>query len=217
MSTFERIQGVKAPTHTSPPVPGRGQAILQMICAVTSPVGAEIGVHKGVLSEYLLTNRPDLTLFMVDSWAQFDSDAYRATKDSCASFTQRQQDQFFIQAYNTNKRHIESARAIVLKMDSLAAAEQMDDESLDFVFIDAEHSYEGCKRDIQAWLPKVKPGGWLCGHDYNNTQFPQFGVSKAVHDVLGDSIILGIDFTWFWRKLTDENRGFRITPAMTLT
>ncbi len=39
-------------------------------------------------------------------------------------------------------------------------------EQVDFVYIDADHRYEGCKADIEAWWPKVKPGGILAGHDY---------------------------------------------------
>ena len=40
----------------------------------------------------------------------------------------------------------------------------------DRVFIDADHSKRGCEADIRAWAPKVKPSGWVCGHDW---QFPE--------------------------------------------
>jgi hypothetical protein len=53
-----------------------------------------------------------------------------------------------------------------LKMPSLQAVQQFADESLDFVFIDGSHEYEDIKKDIVAWLPKVKRGGILAGHDY---------------------------------------------------
>ena len=46
------------------------------------------------------------------------------------------------------------------------AAATYPDQSLDFVFLDADHDYESVKADIAAWLPKVKPGGILAGHDY---------------------------------------------------
>jgi predicted O-methyltransferase YrrM len=62
-------------------------------------------------------------------------------------------------------------------MSSLEAAAQFEDNSIDFVFIDAAHEYEFVKEDIAAWYPKVKPGGLFAGHDYNWT-----GVHKAVSE-----------------------------------
>jgi predicted O-methyltransferase YrrM len=53
-----------------------------------------------------------------------------------------------------------------IRSDSVVAAENYADKSVDFVFIDGDHSYEGCLRDIQAWLPKMKPNSILAGHDY---------------------------------------------------
>ena len=66
-----------------------------------------------------------------------------------------------------------------IRLPSINAAELYDDESLDFVFIDAAHDYENVKKDILAWYPKVKKGGLLCGHDY-----PSLQVQEAVHEVL---------------------------------
>jgi predicted O-methyltransferase YrrM len=70
----------------------------------------------------------------------------------------------------------------------------------DFVFLDADHSYEGCKADIAAWAPKIKPGGWLGGHDYENKAFPKFGVTQAVNEyasAAGLPVELGENFCWF--------------------
>jgi predicted O-methyltransferase YrrM len=52
------------------------------------------------------------------------------------------------------------------------------DASLDFVFVDGEHAYEAVKKDIAAWLPKVRPGGILAGHDYVHEEWS--GVIRAV-------------------------------------
>ena len=56
------------------------------------------------------------------------------------------------------------------------------DESLDFVFLDADHAYESVSRDIDAWRPKVKRGGLLAGHDYIHWPSPPFGVVRAVNE-----------------------------------
>jgi hypothetical protein len=64
-----------------------------------------------------------------------------------------------------------------VRSDSAEAAGAYLDGSLDFVFIDADHSYEGVRRDLAAWWPKVKPTGVLAGHDYDEK-----GVRKAVDE-----------------------------------
>lgn len=87
-----------------------------------------------------------------------------------------------------------------LRMTSVEASNTFEDESLDFVFIDASHEYLDVKTDIKSWLPKVKPGGILAGHDYTPPFFPQ--VVRAVHDSFGDygfSPLLDIR-CWIHRK-----------------
>lgn len=61
----------------------------------------------------------------------------------------------------------------LLKMPSVDAAATFADASLDFVFIDASHECEDVKNDIVAWLPKVKSGGILAGHDYHHPPIQQ--------------------------------------------
>jgi hypothetical protein len=56
------------------------------------------------------------------------------------------------------------------------------DSSLEWVHLDARHDYESVKADIEAWLPKVKAGGWLTGDDYDEAKWP--GVVKAVGELL---------------------------------
>ncbi len=52
-----------------------------------------------------------------------------------------------------------------IRSTSVDAAEQYGDASLDVVFLDGDHTTEAVLADLQAWWPKVKPGGWLLGHD----------------------------------------------------
>lgn len=54
----------------------------------------------------------------------------------------------------------------LLVCSSIRGSTYFADNSLEFVFIDASHKYEDVLQDIKHWLPKVKIGGWLCGHDY---------------------------------------------------
>lgn len=77
--------------------------------------------------------------------------------------------------------NIEPVKNIINKIQigySEEKAKLYKDESLDFVFIDANHTYEYVKKDIEAWLPKIKKGGIIGGHDFNIFYWP--GVVQAV-------------------------------------
>lgn len=67
-------------------------------------------------------------------------------------------------------------------LPSVRASRCYDDGELDFVFIDAAHDEASVRADIAAWLPKVKRGSWLCGHDYDSSTDP--GVVAAVDALL---------------------------------
>lgn len=76
----------------------------------------------------------------------------------------------------------------VLRMDSVEAAGHF--TAVHFVFIDADHTEEGCGRDIDAWLPKMKQGGIIAGHDYN---WP--GVKAAVDKRFDSVQVRG--YSWY--------------------
>ena len=80
----------------------------------------------------------------------------------------------------------EDERIIIKRNKSVNAAKEIIDGSIDIVFIDGNHSYKSVKEDIKAWLPKVRAGGFLCGHNY---ELKYFSVIKAVNNVLGSDNI----------------------------
>jgi len=183
----------------------RAREILDRI-KVENPQGAEIGVFAADLSERLL-NRPDLSLLMVDSWVGQHPEAYTDSDDYHANLSQQQQDAFY--EMSRNRVTFANGRANILRLPSVEAAKLVPDESLDFVFIDADHSYEGCSSDIQAWLPKLKADGILAGHDYDNSEYPKWGVKHAVDEfcnATGYPVELGDNFTWFVRLGTNPSK-----------
>ena len=74
----------------------------------------------------------------------------------------------------------------LIKGHSQEVVKNYADNSIDFVFIDASHEYEDVKRDLELWLPKVKQGGALGGHDYDPIWS---GVVRAVNEMLGENNI----------------------------
>lgn len=180
----------------------RATEILSRLEGVSKPVVAEIGVFAADLSKRLLARRHDLKLFMIDSWTSDHSAAFIASDDFHAKLAAEEQDGYFELAKAMTS--FAQDRAVVIRRPSADAAAEIEDNSLDLAFIDADHSYEGCQADIAAYWPKVKPGGYLAGHDYANDEF-KFGpmVKRAVDEFAaarGLALDLGQNYTWFAAK-----------------
>jgi hypothetical protein len=65
----------------------------------------------------------------------------------------------------------------IMNCGSVEASRTVPDQSLDFIFIDGSHDYPSVKDDIASWRPKLKPGGWIGGHDYDDMH-----VRRAVNE-----------------------------------
>ena len=138
--------------------------------------GAEVGVKCGVFSQYLLFHSKLSMLLLIDPWRHLDGYV-----DSC-----NVSDETFEGYLHATKINVGcfEGRYRIMRMLSLEAAVLIADGTLDFVYLDADHSYAAVKADIAAWWPKVRKGGILAGHDYvqgliNNSEF---GVIQAVSE-----------------------------------
>lgn len=176
----------------------RANAILSRIKDIKDPIVIEVGVNHGALSQKLLAARDDLTLYMVDSWKgeQEQPEHYKLTRDRNAHRPQADADNSRRRAMAIASRY--QGRAKVVRMDSVEAAKHFKDECADLIFIDADHSYEGVKGDIEAYTSKTRM--WIGGHDYKNPQ-PQFdfsGVDRAVEEAFGE-VEEDLNVTWFKR------------------
>lgn len=115
--------------------------------------GAEIGVFKGGTLFLLLDRFPELEMLGVDQWLNFDREHYTRFDMPAIGRKVRRRARDYPQ------------RCRILHMDRLTAAQYVPDGSLDFVFVDALHEYEPVRADLAAWIPKVRPGGYMTGHD----------------------------------------------------
>ncbi len=154
---------------------------------------AEIGVNKGETSKIFRTLFPDAQIFLIDPWQRSSDYSLSATPIS-------RKTKHYDKAYDeVCEQFKEDPRVTILKMPSLDALAHTPD-LLDLVFIDANHEYSHVKQDILSWLPKVRPGGILAGHDYD-PEIPMFsGVKQAVDEVLGNKIMLGKDRLWIHKR-----------------
>ena len=107
-------------------------------------VGAEIGVFQGSYSRALCRYNPDLLLYSIDAWIG------------------QKHEKMHERAINKLKGY----NAILIKEESSVAVKRFEDNSLDFVYIDADHRYPAVLKDLTLWTPKVRSGGIVSGHDY---------------------------------------------------
>jgi len=155
--------------------------------------GAELGVWKGRTFKHLLNTVPGLHLIGVDLYApQPDNQGPEKWIPGENGHTWNH-DYYFNDITEFCKNH--NGRAKLMRMTTSEAAELIEDESLDFIFIDADHSYEGCNEDIKKWAPKVKKGGCVMGHDI----FWE-GVNKAIRENFGDDFNEEEDKVWWHQK-----------------
>jgi hypothetical protein len=123
--------------------------------------GAEIGVETGRFSQCLLEKNPFIQkLYLVDAWKKYGN--YRE------HVPQQQVDGLLAHA----KQRLQPWSTITrfVRMFSLEAAPKFKDGSLDFVYIDANHSLPHVLDDICAWAPKVRQGGIVAGHDFRRNR-----------------------------------------------
>ncbi|MBI5817469.1 MAG: class I SAM-dependent methyltransferase [Verrucomicrobia bacterium] len=179
---------------------GRVTALLKRLPA--GPIcGAEVGVNLGQMAAQMFRAHRELHYTLIDRWGPVGRDTPCVRTDP--KFYTRPDsdwDRFYARAMDATSFAADRRR--VIRAPSADAARQVPDGRLDFVFIDADHSYEGCRDDIKAWLPKLKPGGLLSGHDFGRSAYPLEGVKPAVCEAaasLGLLIENDIDLTWFIR------------------
>lgn len=145
--------------------------------------GAEIGVDTGETSATLLAAFPRLRLSLIDAWRDYPADhPYRRSRDGKAARTAGEA----TAARRTaeTRTWFASDRREVVVTDSLAAAARVPDGTLDFAFVDADHTYKAVRADLRAWWPKVRPGGLFAGHDYGARRDRRglWGVRRAVDE-----------------------------------
>lgn len=142
--------------------------------------GAEVGVWKGAYSEEFCRAIPGLAWMCVDPWEPYAD--YREKKNDAT---------LIASAYEEARNRLAPYRCSFMRASSLEAAAQIEDGSLDVVFIDGNHEAEFVRQDIEAWTPKLRSGGIVSGHDYRvpPESKPFIQVKAAVDQYVSDHAI----------------------------
>ena len=154
---------------------------------------AEIGVFEGETTKFILKNCSQIkTFLLVDP---YDSKPYS---------------KYYSPLYD----ELKGRNVSFFKMTSEQAAPIIKDGSLDLVFIDGLHDFDNVTLDINLWLPKVRSGGILCGHDYGQKSiYPPVGktaiieVTEAVDKIFGaDNIDFVLDVVGVNSKRKEDQK-----------
>lgn len=141
-------------------------------------VGAEIGVFKGGFGEFLRQHTE--VLYLVDPWIKLST--YWGDKKPENSVVKA-----FIQVLTIYQEEIEAGRVKVVPDFSVPFLDSLDDEHLDWIYLDASHKYEDTLKEIRAAIPKIKKGGYLLGDDFDpNPESKQHGVYLAVNQIISE-------------------------------
>ena len=119
--------------------------------------GAEIGVDRGRFSQFMCAEIPGLKLLCIDPWH------WRFHGES---------------RYESAKKRLKGYNSTLDRRTSIKAFEDVKDRSLDFIYIDGNHTFDFAMIDLIVWTQKVKYGGIVAGHDYY--RFGKVGVIDAV-------------------------------------
>lgn len=159
--------------------------------------GVEIGVEAGIFSEEICQANPQLTLYCIDPW--------RAYAGYIEHATQAELDRL----YEESVKRLKHYNCKIVRKFSEEAHKDFPDESLDFVYIDGNHEFLHVAQDLVNWIPKVRKGGIVAGHDFRRNSkkyindvkdvIPAYAYAKHINPwfVLREPVEAS---SWFWTK-----------------
>lgn len=150
-------------------------------------MAAELGVWRGEFAEQNLRAWRGDMYVMIDLWAP--SDCVNGNRSHCVyggnvsdgGVAERSFDMHITNLRMQRNGPKFRGRYRMIQNATTEAAQLFPDESFDWIYLDATHTYAEAKRDLAAWYPKVKLGGLVSGHDY------QFQAQA-----IGDGYIFGV-------------------------
>lgn len=179
------------------PGPGREAILANWINENNFSKIVELGVLDGFTAQEILKSCPHIVEYVgVDIFEKPDIFQSIAPKNDRSREVYNSFDFNFYYKLTLENLKDFTNKVTILKTTTLEASYLYPNMNFDLVFIDADHSYEGVAQDIQMWLPKIRSGGILAGHDFN-----WHTVRQAVKNCLGlEKITLHEDNVWRYDK-----------------
>lgn len=146
-------------------------------------VAVELGSWKGRSASFMgveiANSGKKIDFYAIDHWHGSEGESAHSADPDVASG----------RLYDVFLENIAPVAAYVnpIRSHTALAADQFADESVDFLYVDASHTYEGVLRDLIAWYPKVKIGGTIAGDDWRFKSQGEYGVREAVLDFFGQA------------------------------
>lgn len=161
--------------------------LIRIFAELGYKTGVEIGVNNGRFAQFMCENIPDLRYWGIDPYCRYDD--------------------FMLARTATMKHCLQKAsgklvpfNATIIEDFSALAYQKFKNSSVDFVYVDGNHTFNYVFMDILLWLPKIKVGGVMSGHDYIIAD--ECNVVAAVDFCIKsfriDQWFLCSDTSWFW-------------------
>ena len=156
-------------------IPGVGRLdLLRWLRELDFKTGVEVGVEQGRYAELICEMNTQMKVWGVDPYLKYEG--YREYPD------QKWMDGLYEVMLEKMKSYIDDNQFKIIRKKSEDALADFADESLDFVYIDANHEFDYPLRDIEGWWPKVKKNGILAGHDFVRVNTWNFTIKDALKE-----------------------------------
>ncbi len=183
-------------------IDGWGKAYYHVLPSIINQMGlttgAEIGVAYGGHSEVIIKNTEVTKLYSVDPYQPDWEGTDGYTLPNGQGFGKEEYEELYLHALHRLRAYGDRSEFIRLSSTAAWAKLKSENVKLDFVFIDAKHTFEDLYTDIYIWERLVRKGGLISGHDYGHPSYP--GVYQAVRYHFGNNIKLHDGYVWSIKK-----------------
>jgi hypothetical protein len=164
LSTLWSQLDLSQPSPISVPNTDRWHSLVDLFHTLDFRTGVEVGTERAIFAKRICVTNPQLHLYCIDPWQAYRGYREHVSQDKLDSF------------YAETTERMAPFNATLVRKFSVDAAKDFKDGSLDFVYIDGNHRLLDVIQDLCHWVPKVRAGGLVSGHDYIERKNYSYGM-----------------------------------------